>query len=347
MPAISVIIPVYNTAPWLRRCLDSVCGQTLEDIQIICVNDGSIDESDAILQEYAAQDTRVLVITFSKNQGVSIARNVGIAVSCGEWIGFVDSDDCIDMDFYENLYRATSSDNFDIVKGSCWSERKKPKYIDYTFNNKIRDDKLNFTGEWWSAIYRREFLEKNGIKFVPGCTNGQDKAFLYDSVLHASDIKVVDNAIYRYSYREGSSDSKILSIKKICSLILMMDTMIDSMNKCIYDTGVYIKEFKKLMYQCYYIANQVSSEDVNDFRQKIGIAFLKFVEKCKEKEMFLCSIDEDISKAIVEKDITALGLLLSTSRIERLRARARIQLSARSRQLRGEAPKLSVNNKMA
>ena len=100
MPKVSVIIPVHNTASFLRRCLDSVAGQTLQDIEIICVNDASPDEASAILHEYAMRDNRMRIIEFAENKGVSVARNTGMDAANGEYIGFVDGDDYIDLDFY-------------------------------------------------------------------------------------------------------------------------------------------------------------------------------------------------------------------------------------------------------
>lgn len=103
-PLISIIVPVYNVEPYLRRCLDSLVNQTLSDIEIVCVDDGSTDASPAILQEYAAQDERIRIIT-QKNAGLSAARNAGLRVASGEFIAFVDSDDYVAPHTYELALR--------------------------------------------------------------------------------------------------------------------------------------------------------------------------------------------------------------------------------------------------
>lgn len=103
-PLISVIVPVYNTAPYLRQCLDSICNQTYQNLEVICVNDGSTDNSAEILEEYAAKDSRIIVIT-QTNAGPSVARNVAIEQAKGEWIASVDSDDWIEPDTYEYFVR--------------------------------------------------------------------------------------------------------------------------------------------------------------------------------------------------------------------------------------------------
>ena len=117
MPKVSVIIPVYNTERYLRRCLDSVCNQTLSDIEIICINDCSTDNSLDILKEYADKDKRIKIINFKENKGAAVARNTGIDIVNGEYIGFIDSDDFVDSDFYEKLYNTASENNSDIAKG--------------------------------------------------------------------------------------------------------------------------------------------------------------------------------------------------------------------------------------
>ena len=105
LPYVSVIIPVYNTAPYLRQCLDSVCKQTLQNIEIICINDGSTDNSAEILQQYEEKDSRVCVIT-QENKGIAVARNIGLQYARGQYIGFVDSDDWIEPNMFALAYNS-------------------------------------------------------------------------------------------------------------------------------------------------------------------------------------------------------------------------------------------------
>ena len=115
MSKVSVIIPVYNVEKYLEKCLKSVCSQTLRDIEIICVNDCSPDNSLEILQEYASKEERIKIINFEQNQGVSIARNEAIKVAQGEYIAFCDSDDTISLNFCEALYNKAKQDNAQVV----------------------------------------------------------------------------------------------------------------------------------------------------------------------------------------------------------------------------------------
>ncbi|MDR1527430.1 MAG: glycosyltransferase [Dysgonamonadaceae bacterium] len=114
MIKVSVIVPVYNVAKYLPACIDSIVSQSLQDIEIICINDGSTDHCAEILEQYARKDSRVQVIT-QTNQGLSNARNTGIARAQGEYVGLVDSDDVILPDFFEKLYSAAKKQDADIA----------------------------------------------------------------------------------------------------------------------------------------------------------------------------------------------------------------------------------------
>ena len=116
MTKVSIIVPVYNVEKYLKRCLDSLVNQTLKDIEIICVNDGSTDGSLAILNEYVRNDDRIVVIN-QENSGQSVARNRGIDVAKGEYLGFVDSDDWVSEDYFERLHNSAIQNNAEIAVG--------------------------------------------------------------------------------------------------------------------------------------------------------------------------------------------------------------------------------------
>ena len=130
-PKVSIIIPVYNVEPFLARCLDSVVGQTLRGIEIICVDDGSPDRSIDILNRYAAQDDRIRVIS-QENRGLGGARNRGFDAATGEFILFVDSDDWIDPAYCERLYEAAREAEADIACASMLKIR--PSYSKWTIH---------------------------------------------------------------------------------------------------------------------------------------------------------------------------------------------------------------------
>lgn len=201
-PAVSVIIPVYNTEKFLRRCLESVCNQTLRELEVICVNDASTDASAAILAEFAARDSRVKVITFERNRGAAVARNAGIDAATGDYLGFVDSDDFVELDFYAKLYRLTAKDKPDAVKGALKmydNEKQTSRYESgYDINDRVRRHKAYFCCAFTSAIYRRDFVLSHEIRFPEGLIHAEDPIFTIKAALFYRALVVCDEAIYYY-----------------------------------------------------------------------------------------------------------------------------------------------------
>lgn len=205
MTKISVIIPVYNTESYLRKCLDSIVNQTLKDIEIICINDCSTDSSRDILKEYEQKDNRIRIIDFEKNKGVSVARNSGINVATGEYIGFVDSDDFIDLDFYEKLYDKAIETNSDIVKGNLKYIENNQELKDFqNLNDKIRENKFNFNCNFSTAIYRTDLIKSNHINFLEDVSWSEDRLFQVMALLHANNINVIDDTFYYYISHKNS-----------------------------------------------------------------------------------------------------------------------------------------------
>lgn len=209
-PSISILIPVYNTAPWLRRCLGSICGQTYPHLEIICVNDGSTDESANILEEYAAKDSRIKIIT-QENGGLSAARNTGLEHATGEWVTGVDSDDYIAPDLYEKAV-ACASDAVDMVffgvqevdeTGRLLPPRA---YFDLPERGGCEmtpelAEKVNVC--FCSKLWRRSVLEKHHLRFPVGLLH-EDEALYYTALPHIGRVAVCANYGYMYVQRAGS-----------------------------------------------------------------------------------------------------------------------------------------------
>lgn len=200
---VSVIIPVYNVEKYLERCLDSVCNQTLSDIEIICINDCSKDNSLKILKEYAKEDGRIKLIDFEENKGTAVARNTGINEAQGEYIGFVDSDDYIDLDFYEKLYNKAIETDADTAKGTmrCIGSDKE---IGYDRNNLIKKNFAYFYDSFTTAIYKTKFLKDNNILFPLNVNYFEDPYFSILAGLKYKKVSIVDNANYYYVNRNNS-----------------------------------------------------------------------------------------------------------------------------------------------
>ncbi len=215
MPAVSVIVPVYNAEKYLEQCLDSIVCQTLEDIEIICVNDGSTDESQKILERYAQNDKRIK-IEEQKNQGLSCARNRGMELAHGEYIGFVDSDDFIAPQMMEKLYMMAKRHDAEIAIGDVYlydhNTQALSTYRDQEFYSRV-DDKcidLETTPELigcigaWDRIYLRCFLEDIRAKYPPGMIY-EDAAFTADTLTKAKRITLSADKLYYYRKNAGAS----------------------------------------------------------------------------------------------------------------------------------------------
>lgn len=209
-PWISVIIPVYNVEEYLHECLDSVINQTYRNLEIIIVDDGSTDSSGMICDEYAKQDSRIAVI-HKENGGLSDARNAGLEVCTGEYIGFVDSDDKIVAQMYEKLYDCAVQEKADLVACRMIRMIDGKLVSEGTQSDKICTTKESmvvqmFTGGARSIspcvkLYRKKVL--NSIRFPKG-QNWEDAYIVIDLINNVSKMVVLGEALYYYRMRQGS-----------------------------------------------------------------------------------------------------------------------------------------------
>lgn len=217
MPAISIIIPVYNTEKYLNECLDSIVNQTFQDFEIICINDGSTDGSLKILNEYAQRDNRFIIIS-QDNQGQGVARNRGIKTANGKYIMFLDSDDWLNTNTFELCYKQIKECKNDFVMfgySNYYEERNllvpnttKLKSFKGTKNKSINLKTLDipFYNNSFSVtqIYSKEFLDKNNIRFSVD-KNGEDILFVSKAIIESSSISIIDKPLYVYRRRMFST----------------------------------------------------------------------------------------------------------------------------------------------
>jgi glycosyltransferase involved in cell wall biosynthesis len=280
MPKISVIIPVYNTEKYLRRCLESVCNQTLKDIQIICVDDCSSDGSSQILKEYEANHKNLTVSYLVKNQGVSNARNVGLLQANGEYVAFVDSDDEIDLNFYEKLYEKAKAENADLVKGQAIE-------ISYKGQKNVvkqipQNSKWFFVNYWLLAIFKRSLILENNISFSTNHKFGEDLLFLNKAIIAAQNLYLVDEVYYHYYKREDSEDSKNISEEKIKSALNVFELIADSANENLLPNGAdYNFIFHNFIMCCF---NLSLKNDDKKAKKICAQAALNIFKKCWSKD---------------------------------------------------------------
>lgn len=209
-PLVSVIVPVYNTGPWLRRCLDSICSQSYQNLEILCVNDGSTDNSAEILEEYAAKDSRIKVYT-QENAGLSAARNTALEHANGEWVTGVDSDDYLEPGVYERvIQRATSEVDMICYGVNEVREDGSPLplnlYFDlpaagiHTMSPSLAKE-LNVC--FWSNLWRLDVIEKHRLRFPEGLIH-EDEALFHLYVPYVREVAVCPEIGYHYVQRSGS-----------------------------------------------------------------------------------------------------------------------------------------------
>lgn len=235
MPKVSVIIPVYRVEEQLPACLDRIVNQTLKDIEIICVNDCSPDNCSEILQNYAQKDCRIKIINFKENKGAGAARNAGIDAACGEYTGFVDGDDFIDLDFYEKLYNKAAATGVDAVKGELWeiNDSTSVPYMpaNYDLNSLIKKDKAYFYYTFTTAIYSKKFLDKYKIRFPEGLCHLEDPYFTIKAAFYYDKLEIADNAKYYYVTTGATRNKKPDIVKTVKSLykgVMLISDMINN-----------------------------------------------------------------------------------------------------------------------
>ena len=317
MPKVSIIIAVYNVEPYLRRSLDSVCNQTLDDIEIICINDASTDNSLEILREYEQKDKRVKVINLEQNSGAAVARNKGLDVATGEYLGFVDPDDEIVLNFYEELYKKAKEEDADIVK--C--KRKNINVDGTVYYTKLNDiikekGKYYFSFEWQTAIYRHQIIIDNNIRFPEECRKAQDIVFLSRVVFKADKLVLIDNVEYIYYKRDDSLNAKKIPLESIKSALKAISLMAEVVNESdLYekDKNTYINLFSKEINVIFNLT--LYQNDSIEAKRLCAQSIIELFYECKDtkflEEVFLY---KHLLPLIKKKDVNGLTKIIKNYR---------------------------------
>ncbi len=232
MAKVSIVVPIYNVEKYLRQCLDSIANQTLTDIEVICVNDGSKDSSPQIIDEYVARDPRFKAI-HKENSGYGASMNRGFDLASGEYIGIVESDDYAELDMFEKLYNCAKENELDACKSGFFyyysvpQEKNIPSpiasevmcqrvFCPTTDFQSLREqiEFFNIKPTIWSAIYRKDFIRENNIRFneTPGASF-QDTSFNFKVWALAKRVKLMQECFLHY--RQDNESSSINSSAKV------------------------------------------------------------------------------------------------------------------------------------
>lgn len=228
MAKVSIIVPTYNVEPYLVECMESITNQTLDDIEIICINDGSTDGSLAILKSYAEKDSRIILVD-KENGGYGIGMNIGLEKATGEYIGIVEPDDFVPVNMFGDLYKIASENDLDFVKADFYRFERASNgdmYLTYnhldrtdTYYNKIFNpgetpEAIRFIMNTWSGIYKKSFLDEFNIRHneTPGASF-QDNGFWFQTFAFAKKAMIIDKPYYMN--RRDNPNSSVKNMQKV------------------------------------------------------------------------------------------------------------------------------------
>jgi glycosyltransferase involved in cell wall biosynthesis len=316
MAQVSIIIPVYNTEKYLRECLDSVVNQTFHDIEVICINDGSVDLSGAILDEYALVDPRIKVI-HKENGGYGRAMNIGIDMATGEYIGIVEPDDYIESNTVEILYNTAKANELDIVsadyKKFYGDNEKRIFQIQQIISNPLLYNvvinpshcKEVFRGKFINpaGLFKRSFLVQNDIKHneTPGASY-QDVGFCFLTLVHAERVMLIHDQLY--CYRQDNPNSSIASKEKPNCVLEEYNYIWSVIAAKSEKLEAFIPEYLRRRFSsCMYTYSRIAHQYKLEFLKKFSADFNAYKEKGilnldsfydKEKETLLAIMTDPI-----------------------------------------------------
>lgn len=296
MSKVSIVIPVYNVEKYLRECLNSVQNQTLKELEIICVDDGSTDSSGQILDEYAKKDKRFRVV-HKQNEGYGKAMNIGMGMVTSPYVGIVESDDFIDERMYEELSAMMEERHPDFIKTDYYefyesgdggyieehipliSEERYQGLYDESFNIAGHDEVLSFPKYTWDGLYDKGFLEREHIVYneTPGASY-QDNGFWFQTLVKAKSICFVKQALYHYRIDNPNasmrSNAKVFSICDEYDFVRGVLNDMGEAGKPFYRCACYIR-----MKACVYHISRVSEEYREALVQRIREDFLQAIDR--------------------------------------------------------------------
>jgi len=301
LPKVSIIMPVYNVQKYLRECLDSVVSQTLKDIEIICVNDGSTDNSLEILKEYAAKDSRIIIID-KPNSGYGHSMNIGMDRATGEYVGIVETDDLIKSEMYETLYNIAVEKDLDIIKADYFNfygdadnrqtkyiriAGKAPEYYGKVLNTLEDITPFYFTLNTWSGIYKRQFLDNHSIRHneTPGASY-QDSGFWFQTLAWARRLYFINRPFYMY--RQDNPNSSVNNKAKVYCVCDEYEFIMDFMNRNteLKDKFIYIYSYRRY-YSYMFVLKRIGQQFKFEFILRFSADFRKLKDdNCLDPSLF-------------------------------------------------------------
>lgn len=276
-PLVSILVPVYNVSKYLRECLDSLVNQTLSNIEIVCVNDGSTDESPSILAEYSSKDDRIHVVT-KKNGGLPSARNAGLDVAKGQYVAFVDGDDFVDLDMFHIMYDKAVSTNAEIVVcgGKVYPEDDTaPGWLtdalspyDEVIKNVTAEVLFSKTGIRpfiWRYMISKDLIDRNNFRLDESIVVGEDQAFQFKVIPAAKKMAIISDKLYNYRWSRPDSIMNASEFKdygnRVSKHVRMLKGIFDSWNGYAVEDSTKVRLFEWAVDFIYWDFIRVSQYD--------------------------------------------------------------------------------------
>lgn len=301
MPKVSIVMPTYKVEKYFRQCLESVINQTLTDIEIIPVDDGSPDNCGKIMDEYAAKDSRIKPI-HQENGGYGKAVNAGIEVATGEYIGIVETDDWIEPDMYEKLYNQAVKLDADVCKCGFYrynsleknTEKQNVLWKDNLQNFEVfpKDESFKLEDEpnlfmihasIWTNLYKKSFLDKHNIR-VNGTRSAsyQDFPFMAEVFTKAERIAVIPEYLYHWRVEPQQNSSTTSN----GSRLLIMPDQCEEVKRIVKEAGLY-EVLKEQMYKHFHLANYAFYNSIKyEYKKEYFTKLYKLFEEIKDDENF-------------------------------------------------------------
>lgn len=288
---ISIIVPVYNAERYLKQCIDSILNQTINSLELILLDDGSKDNSGTICDEYAEKFDNIRVLHL-KNGGPARARNIGVNEASGEYVGFVDSDDYVDLKMYDDLYSKAKETDSEIVMCSCYIENAKetvpivmnynPIYKDKEVVNKLlaRYSTLDHIGLFsvCNKIIKKSFIMNNKLFFPEDLIRAEDAWFVFDCLKYAKIVSFIDTPYYYYRQVETSTMHTIQpdQFKRSKEFRIKLQSENERLN-IIYDKNEFYYDF---LYECFVYCRSMYQQKNKD---SVNLVLYDdfFVDACK------------------------------------------------------------------
>ena len=344
---VSIIIPVYNTGKYLGECLDSVLKQTYSDIEVICVDDASTDNALLILEKYAAQDNRLQIIRKKVNEGPSSARNTGFSMAKGKYLYFLDSDDYIELNAVEELYKyaeifltdciyfnsrvISEAETFGVGPNLKYGLRDANKKVfDGVTLFKLLNKNRVYDSVVWRQFWRRNYLVENKLEFMEEMRTSEDVPFSIKAMLGSQRAMIVDEVYHTYRKREGSITTES-SLTKLVSLFKGYCLILDFWKNNHYDnqTNEFLNErLKQMLINAKRIYKKVKREVNRNYFSGIEQHLFETLV-IQEYEQYLNMVDAEKIKEICKfKYVIVYGAYLYAAEVVEMLERKGVRITS-------------------